>query len=83
MPVVGNIDLRCNGPVAGHVLWGHVLWEEDKKKEICERRGAGQGVMKTFCFSFCLFVSFFDKKLREWQNFRNNFAPPPQLLALY
>jgi len=37
VPAVGNIDLRCNGPVARHVLW-----EEGKKKEICERRGAGK-----------------------------------------
>jgi len=50
---------------------------EGKKKEICERRGAGQGVMKTFCFFFFLFVCFFDKKLREWQKIRNYFAPPP------
>jgi len=44
VPVVGNIDLRCNGHVARHVLW-----EECKEKEICERRGAGkiQIVIKT------------------------------------
>jgi len=37
VPVVGTIDLRCNGPVARHVLW-----EQGKKKEICESRKAGK-----------------------------------------
>jgi len=44
VPVVGNVDLRCSGPVARHVLW-----EEGKKKEIRERMGASriQIVIKT------------------------------------
>jgi len=52
VPVVGNVNLRVNGLVARHVLW-----EEGRKEEICERGGAkkiqiviktlgtGQGVM--------------------------------------
>jgi len=52
VPIVDNVDFRFNGLVARHVLW-----EEDRVEEICERWGAskiqivikmlgtGQGVM--------------------------------------